>query len=43
MAVTTILSDEEAPAESRAVFDEIRRFSVGEQADDQSMVIARVR
>ena len=24
MAVTTILSDEEAPAESRAVFDEIR-------------------
>ena len=26
-----------------AVFDEIRRFSVGEQADDQTMVIARVR
>jgi serine phosphatase RsbU (regulator of sigma subunit) len=26
-----------------AVFDEIRRFSAGEQADDQTMVIARVR
>jgi hypothetical protein len=25
------------------VFAEVRRFSAGEQADDQTMVIARVR
>jgi sigma-B regulation protein RsbU (phosphoserine phosphatase) len=35
--------DREVKSLLDAVFEEVRRFSAGEQADDQTMVIARVR